>query len=384
MRLGEFIVANRQQIISEWEDFARSLTAARTLELDDLRDHAESILMAIAQDLSHAETAEHRRAKAHGKADAGRKSESPAMSHGAARGLRGFTAQDVIAEYRALRASVLRMWSETRTDVDRSNLEDVNRFNEAIDQALTESIGRYLHDLEESKDLFLGILGHDLRNPLGAIIMSATAMITDDKPSEPHARRSSVILRSSLRMEQIIRDLLDFTRSHLGSGIPITRAEMDLAQLSQQMVDEISALHPHRVVQFEATGELRGSWDRDRIGQVLSNLLGNAVQHGSEDAPITVVLSGRPDEVTIAVHNWGPPIPAARFQEIFHPLNRVALDTSRARDLSSLGLGLYIAKEVAIAHGGRIEVESSAAQGTTFIVRLPRVAPAARHDAHVH
>jgi signal transduction histidine kinase len=371
MRLGEFILANTKQIVSEWVEFARSFAAGRTLNLDDLRDHAEAILIRIAQDLASAQSSAHRADKSRGKRDVELGDETPASSHGAARGLKGFTAQDVVAEYRALRASVLRLWAEAKTTVSSEGLEDINHFNEAIDQALAESIDRYLHDLEQSKDMFLGILGHDLRNPLGAIVMSASAMIEDSAVrSATHARRCDLILRSGLRMEQIIRDLLDFTRSHLGSGIPITRVGMNLEEVCRQTVEELAAFHPERVLRFQAKGELRGRWDSDRIAQVLSNLVGNAIQHGFPDAPITISLSGRAKDVCIAVHNWGTPIPPARQREVFIPMRRVA--TASNSDRTSLGLGLYIAHEVVLAHGGSIDVESSAERGTTFTVRLPR------------
>ena len=253
MRLGEFILANEKQIISEWVEFARGFAAGRTLNLADLRDHAEGILKRIAQDLASAKSGVQRADRSGGKRKVVVGDETAASSHGAARGLKGFTAQDVVAEYRALRASVLRLWAEAEHSSSSTSLDDVNRFNEAIDQALAESIDRYLHDLAQSKDLFLGILGHDLRNPLGAIVMSASAMMEDSSLRSPtEARRSDLIVRSGLRMEQIIRDLLDFTRSHLGSGIPITRAGMDLEEICRQTVDEIAAFHPDRVLRFQA------------------------------------------------------------------------------------------------------------------------------------
>jgi len=384
MRLGDFIRSNRQQIILEWEQFARSLLPpGRTLDLEGLRDHAEALLLDIAQALATSETAEQQVARSKGKSDASAEAETPATSHGRHRGFTGFTIQNVVAEFRALRASVLRLWAAAENHFDRTNLEDVTRFNEAIDQALTESVSRYLLDLDKSKDLFLGILGHDLRNPLGAIMMSASTMIATNGAS-PHGRTFALILRSALRMEHIVRDLLDFTRSHLGNGIPISRIDMDLETSCRQIVDELAAFHPNRVLHFKATGQLHGRWDSDRIGQVVSNLLGNAIQHGWEDCPITVVLSGEADGVEIAVHNWGPVIPRDRRDEIFNPMKCVSPGATDAHDLASLGLGLYISKQIAVAHGGTIDVESSEQRGTTFTVRLPRARIAEPPHAQVH
>jgi signal transduction histidine kinase len=205
-------------------------------------------------------------------------------------------------------------------------------------------------------------------------MMSATAMLeARGTTSSADLRGPELIIRSGLRMEHIISDLLDFTRSHLGSGIPIRRVDMDLEKICRQTVDEIAAFHPHRELRFDVTGHVRGRWDSDRVAQVLSNLLGNAIQHSSKDSPIRVSLSGHRDHVSIAVHNWGPPIPPNRLGDIFSPMRRAAPEANQSRRLSSLGLGLFIAKEVARAHGGTIDVESTSDHGTCFTVRLPRV-----------
>lgn len=172
-------------------------------------------------------------------------------------------------------------------------------------------------------------------------------------------------------------DLLDFTRTRLGSGIPLARAPVDLAEVGRQTVDEVAAYHPERVVRFEASGDLRGAWDGARLGQALSNLIGNAVQHGSADSPVSVVARGEGEAVVVSVHNRGPVIPPVHLHQIFSPLKRINRGDGKADQSGSMGLGLYIASEIVKGHGGRIDVESSDAHGTTFAVRLPRRLPSA-------
>ena len=277
----------------------------------------------------------------------------------------------MVSEFRALRASIVRLWSEAQNEYDRANLEDVTRFNEAIDQLLAESIARYTHDIDSSKDLLLGVLGHDLRTPLGAIMMSAQVMMEKEGPDWRHLKTASRILSSGKRMDGIIGDLVDFTRTRLGAGIPIVRADMDMKTIGQQTVDEITSFHPGCVVNFEASGELRGQWDNGRIGQALSNLVGNAYQHGLENAPIDVAVRGEPDQVVLTVHNQGPAIAKNHLQDIFNPFRQLPPDRANSKDARSIGLGLYIVQAIVNAHKGTIDVESTE-RGTTFTVRLPR------------
>ena len=175
----------------------------------------------------------------------------------------------------------------------------------------------------------------------------------------------------------MVNDLLDFTRTRLGSGIPLACADVDLGEVARQTVEEVAAYHPDRDLRFESSGNVQGSWDGPRVGQALSNLVGNAVQHGSPGTPISVVVRGTADEVLVAVHNHGPGILPIHLVQIFSPLKRIARGAPRPQDSGSLGLGLYIANEIVKGHGGRIAVESSEDRGTTFTVHLPHHQPAA-------
>ncbi len=375
MRLSDFIVANREPILTEWEAFARTCTpASAPMDITALRDHADEMLTAIAADLRTPQGGHAQSQKSKGRAPEDHtREDTAAEEHGAGRAASGFTVEQMVAEYRALRASVLRLWAKAEGQLTTGDLEDLTRFNEAIDQSLAESVSRYGQNLDQSKDMFLAILGHDLRTPLSAIYTSARFMLDTGELEEPHLTLTSRIAGSSTRMVQMVGDLLDFTRGRLGGGIPIVRSEVNMGKVVHDVVDEVAAAHPQRTIQVEARGEHRGEWDCARISQALSNLVANALEHGSDGTTVTVDLSGDAAGVAIAVHNRGPAIPADRLNGLFNPMKvRERSGGAAAGGPSgSLGLGLYIAELIVTAHKGRIEVETSEAEGTTFTIHLP-------------
>ncbi len=374
MRLADFIECNSEPILADWVAFARTCgPVGACMELDALRDHALDMLKAIVADLRTPQTKLEQSDKSKGNAehDEG-EPETAAEVHGAGRAGSGFTVGEMLAEYRALRASVIRLWTASNGTLTGAEIEDLMRFNEAIDQSTAESVSRYTEDIEHSKEMFLAILGHDLRSPLNAIIMASQFMIETEELNEPHLTLTTRILGSGKRMNQLVDDLTDFTRSRLGSGLPIVRRDMDMAKEAKQIVDEISAGSPGSVIKLNTSGELRGNWDCPRISQVLANLVGNAVQHGSAGTPISLTVRGESTEVVLQVHNRGVCIPAAARAEIFSPFKRLQATDAPASHSRSLGLGLYIAERIVTAHGGTIGVDSSDDAGTFFTVRLPR------------
>jgi signal transduction histidine kinase len=374
MRLSDFIVANREPILTEWEAFARTCTpASAPMDIPALRDHADEMLTAIAADLRTPQGGFAQSEKSKGKAPDAGDEDTAAEEHGAGRAASGFTVEQMVAEYRALRASVLRLWARAEGGLTPVDLDDLTRFNEAIDQSLAESVSRYGQNLDQSKDMFLAILGHDLRTPLAAIYTSARFMLDTEELLEPHLTLTSRIASSSTRMVQMVGDLLDFTRGRLGGGIPIVRTGLNMRKVVHDVVDEIAAAHPDRAIQVEARGEHRGEWDCGRISQALSNLIGNALEHGSEGTTVGVELRGDGEAVAIAVHNRGPAIPADRLDGLFNPM-KVRERSHGARSggpSGNLGLGLYIAELIVSAHKGRIEVATSEVEGTTFTIHLP-------------
>ena len=376
-RLPDFIRENTEPILKEWETFARSLPMGDTMDIAGLRDHAKEILAVIARDLETPQTKGEEVAKAKGKSDADEGDTTPdtaAQAHGAGRAGSGFTIDQMVAEFRALRASVIRLWTKQQGEVCTADLEDMTRFNEAIDQAIAESITRYTQDIGESKARFLAILGHDLRTPLGSIITSTRFMLDTTQDTgdlrEPYLTLITRVGSSARRMNQMVSDLLDFARTSFGDSIPIVRAKMDLDKMTRDVVAEVAASSPNCTVQVETSGELDGEWDCARLTQALTNLIGNAVQHGSEKAPIMVATRGMQEEVAISVHNQGSAIPKAQIDRIFDAMKDDAGGVPR--DDHHLGLGLYIVDQIVKAHGGSIDVQSIQAQGTTFTVHLPR------------
>ena len=374
MRLADFIETNTEPILAEWVAFAATLgPAGSTMDPSALRDHAVAMLKDIVTDLRTPQSDAEQAEKSKGNEEPPQEdADTAAEEHGAGRAKSGFTIGEMVSEYRALRASVIRLWTKANGSLTGSDLDDLMRFNEAIDQSLAESVTRYTQDLDYSKKMFLAILGHDLRNPLGTVIMASQFMLETGELKEPYLTLTTRILRGARRMNDMVADLLDFTRSLFGSGLPIARAEMDMGNVVGHAVEEMATAQPKSVLRCNTSGDLRGSWDSARISQMLANLLGNAVQHGSPKTPITVTAHGEAKTVVLQVHNQGPAIPASDLHGLFSPLKRLKSGETTERESSNLGLGLYIAERIVTAHGGTIDVKSSADAGTTFTVCLPR------------
>lgn len=375
MGLSEFILANCESILAEWETFARTCApASGSMDVTALRDHAALMLKAIAADLAQPQSSREQSEKSRGRAPAALAGApaTAAEEHGAGRARSGFSVVQMVAEYRALRASVIQLWTRQQGQLGPHDIEDLTRFNEAIDQSLTESVARFNEDVETAKETFLAILGHDLRTPLGAIRTSASFMLETGDLEEPHRTLATRIAGSAKRTVVMVGDLLDFTRSHLGGGIPVERAETSLGRIVHDVVNEVQAAHPGRTIRVEARGETHGRWDAARLGQALGNLVGNAVQHGGDGTTVTVTVGGDEREAVVAVHNCGSAIPPHRLDGIFNPMRARETPRKATGPTGSLGLGLYIAERIVSAHGGRIDVESSEERGTTFTLRLPR------------
>jgi signal transduction histidine kinase len=371
LQLAPFIRENTEQILSEWESFARTLPMAEPMDVAALRDHAKEMLGVIARDLETPQTLREETAKAKGNAVTdGRTGPTAAQEHGAGRAESGFTVSQMVSEFRALRASVVRLWSRQVRDVDASQLQELTRFHEAIDQAIAESVVRFSEEIKQSKERFLAILGHDLRTPLGAIITSSAFLLESGELEDPALTLVRGIGASSRRMNQMVMDLLDFARTRFGDRIPIVREETDMQKVVRDVVAEVTASSPDRTVAIETSGDLRGRWDANRLAQMLTNLVGNAVEHGAADAPITVAARGAEREVVLSVHSNGPAIPKNEIRQIFDAMKHGTQNV--ARDRRHLGLGLYIVDKIVAAHGGSVDVRSSKEQGTTFTVHLPR------------
>lgn len=367
MRLSTFIRQHRKKIVEEWVEFARTLHPwAKGLSKKNLRDHAEELLDAIVSDMKSSQSRHQQSEKSKGR-DVGGALSGVGKKHATDRLESGLKLDQLVSEFRALRASVLRLWEASEGDTN----GEITRFNEAIDESLAESAVWYSKKMAHTREQFLDILGHDLRTPLGAILMGATFLTKSESLDVKEVGIATRILNSAGRMNRMVSDLLDLTRTRLGAGIPVTPKPMDLTPVCQQVVAELEVVHPDCKLQFQSKGDLYGEWDSDRLAQVISNLVANALQYGCEDGPVSLVAHAHGEEVVLRVHNEGPPISDDAMKTIFEPMVRQQPQDGD-KHVTGLGLGLYIAREVVTAHGGTISVTSPEKKGTTFTVQIPR------------
>jgi signal transduction histidine kinase len=347
-RVAELLRGDHQRLAALWEEEVRRdlpahLRAARPV----LREHVYELLGGLA---SWIEGATERAAKAFAVIV-----EIPALQ---ALGY-GVGLETLVRELGQLRLVVLR---DVFARPDAGELhEEVLALAGGMDHAIADATSRFAQQREDVRDRFIGILGHDLRDPLATV--QITARILGRHPKlKPHTDR---IEQSCDRMMRMVGDVLDFARGHLGGGIPARPAPHDLGDIVRQSADEISAANPDREIRVRLHGDLHASVDRDRVIQAIGNLLGNAIQHGK--GVIDVVAQGEPDMITTSVTSHGTPIPSEELARIFDPFARA--DAAMGRP--GLGLGLYIVQQIALAHGAQTEVESKP-EATTFAIRWPR------------
>lgn len=373
MRLSTFILDNLEAILQAWETFARSVDRATpALDKKRLRNHAEQILTAIALDMRTPQSVQQQIDKSHGLGPQSVR-ETPAQTHAVMRLVDGFSMDQMVAEYRALRSSVLRLW-RVEGGSGEQQVDDMMRFNEAIDQALVESIQSYGSAVDTTRKTVLGVLGHDLRSPLGAVMMGAELLRRTPALAERERDIAVQICTSARRANQMVDDLLDLARCNLGTGIPVNRQEIELNAICRAVVDELRAGHPKAQIVFDDTQPITGRFDPLRMAQVFANLIGNAVRHGDLHRPISVSLKAGGGVTSFDVRNFGRPIPETAMPLLFDPQGRFSrYADNQAGALGGLGLGLFIAAEIVSGHGGKIAVESTLEQGTRFQVTLPAI-----------
>jgi len=228
----------------------------------------------------------------------------------------------------------------------------------------------------EFRERLLGIVSHDLRSPLQAIILQSQ-LLARQVPHDKVKASTTRINQGAERMTRMIGDLLDFTRGRLGGGIPVDRRPGDLFALAAEVTEELQLTSPHNPLRLRTEGNGQGDWDRDRLSQVVQNLVTNALKHGATGLPVQVTLEGERDGVVMRIRNQGQPIPPEFVPLLFDPFRRAGRQDKPSDPLSGLGLGLYIAQEIVHAHEGTISVQSDAEEGTLFTVWMPRHAASA-------
>jgi signal transduction histidine kinase len=372
MRLSDFILKNLEPILQAWEEFARSVDIPMpAMDSQGLRNDAEYILRAVALDMRTSQTLQQQIDKSHGLGPL-TEEESAAESHALTRLIAGFTLDQTVSEYRALRSSVLRLWLAQGYAEQNHQIEDMIRFNEAIDQALAESITAYGRAVETTRKTVLGVLGHDLRTPLGAVMLGADLLRQTEELGSRGKKIIAQISTSVQNANQMVQDLLDLARCNLGTGIPVQPENTNLTSVCESVVEELTVAHPKAKIIFTDTGPVTGQYDPSRMAQVFSNLIGNAARHGNLKSPINVTLNGDGTTAYFCVQNHGEPIPPSALPTLFDPEGRYSRYSEGEQGASSgLGLGLFIAAQIVEGHGGKIEVESTLEHGTIFRVTLP-------------
>lgn len=302
---------------------------------------------------------------------------------------RRYTWQDYInLVHPADRERINRAWDEALAGADyhveyriRRASDGVERWLESRGRALRDGSGKPVrvlgvvrdvterHRYDEFRQLLPGILAHDLRSPLSIITLASRMILESATLPANGVRYAEATLRATAQIASMAQQLLEFTQARFGGGLPLDRTPVDLGEVCREAVFDARFTSPDSEVRFDVEGELHGRWDRTRLREVTSNLLGNATKYRAPGTPIQVAVRGESDHVVLTVHNHCAPIPAEMLPVLFDPFRYG--DTAQ-RGPKSYGLGLYISREIVVAHGGTIDVSSSREAGTTFTVRLPR------------
>lgn len=371
MRIAQFIRSHPAEIEKGWEEFAKALSASGPdLSVWTLRDHLREILLAMADNMESPQSAKEQSDKSEGKEARGGALDLISTLHARMRLDSGFNLEQAISEYRALRSSILFLWVQSRPAADDALLADVTRFNETIDQAIAEIIRRYADRAERYSDVFLGVLTHEVRNPLNIIRISGQVLQAASL-QDAESRSVGRILRAVGTVDGLMNDLAILVRSRMRVPLPLTRTTADIGEICEHVLEDVRSSESNVIVELAKIGDLRGNWDPERLGQVIFNLVTNAVIHASGQQ-IRIVAEGRGPDVEVRVTNQGPPIPPDFQNSIFDPFVRRQV-ASPGLIKSGLGLGLFIVKEIVTGHKGVVEVVSTESEGTTFTVRLPRV-----------
>lgn len=371
-RLADFIEANSPTIVDRAAQVAASFSLLDPQPVNGhLREHLPVILEAIAQDLRTAQSDAEAVHRAQTPVLAAHQPETVTGAYARLRAQSGFTLEQVFAEYRALRESVLTLWSDS-SPPDEHALKDMARFNQAIDQALAESIANFSAESEGWRNVFLGTLAHDLRGPLSVNLLTAellTRIISEDAPAAPLIER---LRRSGARMKSLLDDLLDYSKASLGGGLRIVPTYVDLDPELQDELDLLRPLFPEHEVSYQSSGSTTGLFDSSRIREAMANLVINAAKHGDENGPIRVTLAGDAAATTLSVENSGPVVPDHTMSALFMPFGHFREGPDSNPEADSLGLGLFIVRQIAVAHGGTVAATSVGGR-TLFTMRLPRI-----------
>lgn len=371
MELENFIAQNTDKIVKEWIDFAKDkISLTDTMSHIEVKDHITQILDRIVFDMGMSQTSEEQKIKSQGNKELNPEDIVAARDHGEQRLDFGFDFMQLSSEFRALRASVLRLWTEKSYQENwKIDFHDLIRFNEAVDEVWMISLKHFQEKLDESKNLFLSILGHDLRNPIATIKGAHSILKLSNNLSEKEKRTIEYSDQSVKRMVELIDNLLELTELRLGSGMSIEKEELNFSNLLEKIVHQQQIAYPKIQIKSYIKTNIIGNYDRIRLSQMVTNLINNAVKHGEENGLIEVKLSSDKKNAILSIHNDGPDIPDDILDKIFD--GRFTSSNGGTSKNKNYGLGLLIVREIVEGHQGEIEVSSSAENGTTFKIILP-------------
>ncbi|HEY5947844.1 MAG TPA: HAMP domain-containing sensor histidine kinase [Kofleriaceae bacterium] len=352
--VSDFLRRQQARIALRWEEEVRAdLPALRAMTRPVLYDHLPEFLDGLANwidgDTDAADTAFGRLAEGHALQRLGY----------------GVGLETLTREYSKLRVVLLRLLMEVPPTDDAR--EALVRLHEGMDRAINEAMHRYATRREEVRERFVAILGHDLRDPLSTVVISANVLAANPSLKPEHRVVATRIVRACDRMQRMINDVLDFARGHLGTGIPANPTLNDMGEICRAAADEITGANPQREVTVDLHGDLRGAFDRDRVHQAMTNLLANAINHSEGEIEIHAYEAEDRHAVITEVTSHGEVIPEDLRQRLFDPFAQGDIAGPRR----GLGLGLFIVQQIAIAHGGQCDVKSDE-KGTTFAIRWPR------------
>jgi signal transduction histidine kinase len=352
-RVSDFIRTHEARIATLWEDeVLAELPVLRKMSRPVLVDHLEEFLEGLANWIEG------------NKEDAERAFHNLVEGHALQRLGYGVGLETLTREYSKIRLVLLRELAKADQTFE---AESMLRLHEALDHAMNEAVHRYAARREEVRERFMAILGHDLRDPLSTVRISANILAANPSLKAELRLVASRIGNASSRMQRMINDVLDFARGHLGNGIPANPTLNDMGEICHAAVDELSAANPQRHIEIETAGDLRGAFDRDRVHQALGNLISNALHHTRGAIEVRAYEEEGHEAIVTEVTSHGAAIPEDLKRRIFDPFSQGDIAGPR----QGLGLGLYIVQQIALAHGGTCDLASDET-ATTFSIRWPR------------
>ena len=375
MQLGALIHSQLEAIVDRWEAATReALGPSKAASLgESLHQPYRDLIIQTLAETPGAFCGERSSSALDGEG-LGAAGQDSASRYVALRYAAGLTVADVVCELGLLWPNVLWLLRTTGTLDQEASLDELERFTGALHNMLARSVQSYLDRVSAAGDMFLAILGHEIRNPLQAIAVAGKLLAVPSLPDPTRVETAARVSRATKLMDGLVSDLIDFTRSRLGVRARVERSACDLREACQEALELAQMSAPEREFRHQFVGNLQLQADRARLRQVMSNLLNNALQHGDEATPISLSALGTEESIILTVSNFGRPIPEEAARVIFEPLVQVPISSAdpTKRFKHSLGLGLYIAREIVRGHDGTITVHSSPTAGTTFTVRLPR------------